>query len=84
MQWVKMCLCFKGTYATVFKGRSKLTDNLVALKEIRLEHEEGAPCTAIREGNNFPAFVPYILSVLFSVINLYLRSLDLSLCALDL
>lgn len=40
----------KGTYATVFKGRSKLTDNLVALKEIRLEHEEGAPCTAIREG----------------------------------
>lgn len=33
----------------MFKGRSKLTDNLVALKEIRLEHEEGAPCTAIRE-----------------------------------
>ncbi|VDD76589.1 unnamed protein product [Mesocestoides corti] len=26
-----------------------LTENLVALKEIRLEHEEGAPCTAIRE-----------------------------------
>uniref|UniRef100_A0A8C6PE37 Cyclin dependent kinase 17 n=1 Tax=Nothobranchius furzeri TaxID=105023 RepID=A0A8C6PE37_NOTFU len=43
------CLSRKGTYATVFKGRSKLTDNLVALKEIRLEHEEGAPCTAIRE-----------------------------------
>lgn len=41
----------QGTYATVFKGRSKLTDNLVALKEIRLEHEEGAPCTAIREGS---------------------------------
>ncbi|KXJ15893.1 Cyclin-dependent kinase 18 [Exaiptasia diaphana] len=39
----------EGTYATVFKGKSKLTDNLVALKEIRLEHEEGAPCTAIRE-----------------------------------
>lgn len=35
----------------MFKGRSKLTDNLVALKEIRLEHEEGAPCTAIREGD---------------------------------
>jgi serine/threonine protein kinase len=40
---------FQGTYATVFKGRSRLTDKLVALKEIRLEHEEGAPCTAIRE-----------------------------------
>jgi len=39
----------EGTYATVFKGKSRLTDNLVALKEIRLEHEEGAPCTAIRE-----------------------------------
>lgn len=46
---------FQGTYATVFKGRSKLTDNLVALKEIRLEHEEGAPCTAIREGD--PGFL---------------------------
>lgn len=41
--------CLQGTYATVYKGRSRLTDNLVALKEIRLEHEEGAPCTAIRE-----------------------------------
>jgi len=40
---------FQGTYATVYKGKSRLTDNLVALKEIRLEHEEGAPCTAIRE-----------------------------------
>ncbi|XP_063719844.1 cyclin-dependent kinase 18-like isoform X3 [Symsagittifera roscoffensis] len=39
----------EGTYASVFKGRSLLTENLVALKEIRLEHEEGAPCTAIRE-----------------------------------
>uniref|UniRef100_A0A8C9FZ76 Protein kinase domain-containing protein n=1 Tax=Pavo cristatus TaxID=9049 RepID=A0A8C9FZ76_PAVCR len=43
------CTSFCGTYATVYKGRSKLTENLVALKEIRLEHEEGAPCTAIRE-----------------------------------
>lgn len=25
----------EGTYATVYKGRSKLTNNLVALKEIR-------------------------------------------------
>lgn len=49
--WSVFCSA-QGTYATVFKGRSKLTDNLVALKEIRLEHEEGAPCTAIREGEN--------------------------------
>lgn len=33
----------------MFKGKSRLTESLVALKEIRLEHEEGAPCTAIRE-----------------------------------
>ncbi|ETE65944.1 Cyclin-dependent kinase 18, partial [Ophiophagus hannah] len=47
--YVKLEKLGEGTYATVFKGRSKLTKNLVALKEIRLEHEEGAPCTAIRE-----------------------------------
>uniref|UniRef100_H3BYM4 cyclin-dependent kinase n=1 Tax=Tetraodon nigroviridis TaxID=99883 RepID=H3BYM4_TETNG len=47
--YIKLDKLWQGTYATVFKGRSKLTDNLVALKEIRLEHEEGAPCTAIRE-----------------------------------
>jgi len=39
----------EGTYATVFKGISHNNAKLVALKEIRLEHEEGAPCTAIRE-----------------------------------
>lgn len=33
----------------MYKGKSRLTDKLVALKEILLEHEEGAPCTAIRE-----------------------------------
>ncbi|XP_045919309.1 cyclin-dependent kinase 16-like, partial [Micropterus dolomieu] len=48
--YIKLDKLGEGTYATVYKGRSKLTDNLVALKEIRLEHEEGAPCTAIREG----------------------------------
>lgn len=42
----------------MFKGRSKLTDNLVALKEIRLEHEEGAPCTAIREGSKAGSSAP--------------------------
>ncbi|KAL3119050.1 hypothetical protein niasHT_003833 [Heterodera trifolii] len=39
----------EGTYANVFLGQSLLTGRSVALKEIRLEHEEGAPCTAIRE-----------------------------------
>lgn len=39
----------EGTYAKVFKGKSTLTNRVVALKEIRLEYEEGTPCTAIRE-----------------------------------
>ncbi len=41
----------EGTYATVFKGQSIINGSYVALKEIRLEHEEGAPCTAIREAS---------------------------------
>lgn len=39
----------EGTYAIVYEGKSALIDNKVALKEIRLDFEEGAPCTAIRE-----------------------------------
>ena len=38
----------EGTYAIVYEGKSALTGNRVALKEIRLDLEEGAPCTAIR------------------------------------
>ncbi|KAJ2161413.1 negative regulator of the PHO system [Coemansia sp. RSA 552] len=38
----------EGTYATVYKGRSP-KGNIVALKEIHLDPEEGAPSTAIRE-----------------------------------
>jgi hypothetical protein len=40
--------CFSTDFILLISLR--LTDNIVALKEIRLEHEEGAPCTAIREG----------------------------------
>ncbi|CEH14465.1 pkinase-domain-containing protein [Ceraceosorus bombacis] len=39
----------EGTYATVFKGRSRTTGETVALKEIHLDAEEGTPSTAIRE-----------------------------------
>ncbi|KAI8872660.1 cyclin-dependent protein kinase [Ramicandelaber brevisporus] len=39
----------EGTYATVFRGRIKSTGEMVALKEITLDPEEGAPSTAIRE-----------------------------------
>lgn len=39
----------EGTYAKVYKGWSRLTGALVALKVIPLGQEEGAPCTGIRE-----------------------------------
>ena len=41
----------EGSYATVFKGFSNLTQQVVALKEIRLQEEEGTPFTAIREAS---------------------------------
>lgn len=41
----------EGSYATVFKGYSHLAEQVVALKEIRLQEEEGAPFTAIREAS---------------------------------
>ena len=40
----------EGTYGEVYKGRKKKTNQIVALKKIRLENEdEGVPSTAIRE-----------------------------------
>lgn len=40
----------EGTYGVVYKAKDKTTNELVALKKIRLEHEdEGIPSTAIRE-----------------------------------
>eukprot|EP01060_Flectonema_neradi_P016782 TRINITY_DN2341_c0_g3_i1.p1 TRINITY_DN2341_c0_g3~~TRINITY_DN2341_c0_g3_i1.p1 ORF type:complete len:309 (+),score=50.17 TRINITY_DN2341_c0_g3_i1:87-1013(+) len=40
----------EGTYGTVYKAKDKMTNDLVALKCIRLDNEEeGVTCTAIRE-----------------------------------
>lgn len=39
----------EGTYATVFRAQDESTGQQVALKEIRLNPEEGAPSTALRE-----------------------------------
>lgn len=39
----------EGTYATVYKGKNRQDGTIVALKEIHLDNEEGAPSTAIRE-----------------------------------
>jgi len=53
----------EGSYATVFKGVSNVNGQLVALKEIRLNSEEGTPFTAIREGTQMDA-----IKILFSEI----------------
>ena len=40
----------EGTYGVVYKARNKLTNEMCALKKIRLNsEEEGIPSTAIRE-----------------------------------
>ncbi|XP_023319481.1 cyclin-dependent kinase 14 [Eurytemora carolleeae] len=49
--YVKLEQLGEGSYATVFKGYSNLTKQVVALKEIRLQEEEGTPFTAIREAS---------------------------------
>ncbi|XP_054285795.1 cyclin-dependent kinase 14 isoform X2 [Macrosteles quadrilineatus] len=49
--YIKLEQLGEGSYATVFKGYSNLTNQVVALKEIRLQEEEGAPFTAIREAS---------------------------------
>ncbi|KAL7740874.1 hypothetical protein ACLKA6_014039 [Drosophila palustris] len=40
----------EGTYGVVYKGRNRVTGQIVAMKKIRLEaDDEGVPSTAIRE-----------------------------------
>ena len=40
----------EGTYGVVYKAKDKVTNEIIALKKIRLEAEdEGVPSTAIRE-----------------------------------
>ena len=48
--YVKLEQLGEGSYATVYKGVSNINGMSVALKEIRLNAEEGTPFTAIREG----------------------------------
>ena len=48
--YIKVEKIGEGTYGVVYKGKHRKTDQIVALKKIRLEsEEEGVPSTAIRE-----------------------------------
>ena len=48
-RYIRLDKLGEGTYATVYRGKSRLSSEIVALKEIHLDAEEGAPSTAIRE-----------------------------------
>ena len=49
-RYQKMDKLGEGTYGIVYKARDRYTDEIVALKRIRLENEDdGVPSTAIRE-----------------------------------
>ncbi|KAG1661034.1 Cyclin-dependent kinase 14 [Nymphon striatum] len=49
--YIKLEQLGEGSYATVYKGFSNLMSQIVALKEIRLQQDEGTPFTAIREAS---------------------------------
>lgn len=65
----------EGSYATVYKGYSNLLNRVVALKEIRLQAEEGAPFTAIREGIHWEVSLKTILNMFTSLTASLLRGL---------
>lgn len=48
-KYIKLGKIGEGTYANVYRAQNTLTNELVALKEINLSPEEGAPSTALRE-----------------------------------
>ncbi|XP_072181124.1 cyclin-dependent kinase 14-like isoform X1 [Diadema setosum] len=47
----KICPLGEGSYAKVYKAVSSVNQQVVALKEIRLQQDEGTPFTAIREAS---------------------------------
>ncbi|KAI8898385.1 negative regulator of the PHO system [Globomyces pollinis-pini] len=48
-RYLKLEQVGQGTYGKVFKGQSKMNNQMVALKELQLDSEEGTPSSAIRE-----------------------------------
>ena len=57
----------EGTYGLVYKARDTQTGEIVALKKIRMEHEdEGVPSTAIREISLLKE-VNYIIMIRFNI-----------------
>ncbi|XP_038605422.1 cyclin-dependent kinase 15 [Tachyglossus aculeatus] len=59
----------KGTYATVYKGISRINGQLVALKVISMNAEEGVPFTAIREASLLKALKHANIVLLHDIIH---------------
>ncbi|GKZ58802.1 cyclin-dependent kinase 5 [Aspergillus niger] len=59
----------QGTYATVYKGRNRATNELVALKEINLDAEGGVPSAAIREVSLLKRLIHENILTLHDVVN---------------
>lgn len=66
----------EGSYATVYKGYSNLLNRVVALKEIRLQPEEGAPFTAIREGLFYVNFCFHLLIIFTYLISIIIAGVE--------
>lgn len=59
----------EGSYATVYKGISTVTGHMIALKEIRLNSEEGTPFTAIREASLLKGLKHFNIVTLHDIIH---------------
>eukprot|EP00941_MAST-03F_sp_MAST-3F-sp1_P005995 g5995.t1 len=48
--YIRLEQCGEGTYGQVYRGKDRITGDIVAMKKIRMENEkEGFPITALRE-----------------------------------
>nr|XP_039274272.1 negative regulator of the PHO system-like [Styela clava] len=59
----------EGSYATVYKGKFKDSDQTVALKKVALNSEEGTPFTAIREVSLLKTLKHANIVTLFDIIH---------------
>lgn len=59
----------EGSYATVYKGKFKDSDQIVALKKVSLNSEEGTPFTAIREVSLLKTLKHANIVTLFDIIH---------------
>ena len=75
MKFMLFCtLCYRieeGTYGVVYRARDKRTEEIVALKRLKMEKEkEGFPITSLREINTL--LKVYCYTVFGKLVNIHL------------